>query len=61
MNTRLDARQVIAGEYYKQVPEHKRNLLKYDEDQNYYMFEDLEHQMRKIGGIIRGDKKEEDY
>lgn len=57
VNTRLDARQVIAGEYYKQVPEHKRNLLKYDEDQNYYMFEDLEHQMRKIGGIIRGDKK----
>ena len=61
VNTKFDVRHVIAGEYYKQVPKYKRHLIKYDEDQNYYMFEDLEHQMRKIGSVIRGDKKEEDY
>lgn len=68
VDPKFDARDVIAGQYYKEVPEHKRNLVKYYEDQNYFMFEDLEHQMKKIGRMIRntsnnitGRIREEDY
>mgnify|MGYP007047903803 FL=1 len=64
VDTKFDARHVIAGQYYKQVPEHKRHLVNYDEDRNYFMFEDLEHQMKKVGRMIRnntGGLVEEDY
>lgn len=61
VNVEMDPRHVVSSQYYKNIPEEKKRIIEYTKNINYHMFDDLEFQMKKIGSIIRGEHKEEDY